>query len=106
MTGNADSSQEYSLLVNKKELHADDVKTYNMMAPSIPIMYHEIELAPYQVKFSWPATEFHLRVLFSLNLDKVTHTRVTYSLVQMFAEIGGLSAFLFSLCSFVIKGGL
>jgi hypothetical protein len=47
MTGNADSSQEYSLLVNKKELHADDVKTYNMMAPSIPIMYHEIELAPY-----------------------------------------------------------
>ena len=62
MTGNADSSQEYSLLVNKKELHADDVKTYNMMAPSIPIMYHEIELAPYQVKFSWPATEFHLRI--------------------------------------------
>jgi hypothetical protein len=81
MTGNPDMAQEYSLLINKKELHADDVKTYNMMASSLPIIYHEIELAPNQLKFSWPATEFHIRVLFSLCLDKVTSTRVTYSLV-------------------------
>ena len=103
MTGNADTSQEFSLLINKKELHADDVKTYNMMAPSLPIIFHEIEPAPYQLKFSWPATEFHMRIMLSLSLDKVTHTRVTYSLVQMLADIGGLSAFLFFLCSFVIK---
>jgi hypothetical protein len=76
------------------------------MASSLPIIYHEIELAPNQLKFSWPATEFHIRVLFSLCLDKVTNTRVTYSLVQMLADIGGLSAFLFLLCSFVIKGCL
>jgi len=47
MTGNPDTAQEYSLLINKKELHVDDVKTYNMMGSSILIIYHEIELAPY-----------------------------------------------------------
>jgi hypothetical protein len=94
------------LLLNKKELHADDVKTYNMIAPSIPIIYHEVEPAPHQLKFSWPASEFHIRIMLSLSLDKVTHTRVTYSLVQMIADIGGLLSFLFTLCSFVIKGCL
>jgi len=106
MTGNPDTSQEFSLLLRKKELHIDDATTYNMIAPSLPIMYHEIEIAPYQLKFSWPASDFHIRILFSLCLDKVTNTRTTYSLVQLLADIGGLSAFLFFLCSFVIKGCL
>ena len=91
-------------MLNKKELIVDDLKTYSMMESSTLIKYHEIELSPYQLKFSWPATEFHMRVLFSLCLDKVTHKRFTYSLIQMLADIGGLLAFLFSLCSLVIKG--
>ena len=76
---------------------------YNMMAAPTIIPYYSITLSPAQYSFSWPKTEAHMRLMFTLNLDHITHTRNTYTFPQLVADTGGFLICLGVCCSFLIR---
>lgn len=76
---------------------------YNMMAAPTIIPFFSVTLSPAQYSFSWPKTEAHMRLMFTLNLDHITYTRNTYTFPQLVADTGGFLICLGVLCSFLIR---
>ena len=103
LSGNIDKIQEVLFLVNKQDLLLDN-SLYNMMAGTTLKTFYSISVSPAQYSFTWPKTEVHMRLMFTLNLDHTTNTRNTYTFVQLISDTGGFIICLSLGCSFVIKG--
>lgn len=80
LSGNIDKIQEVSFQINKNDLVIDK-SMYNMLADSTMRTFYSVTISPMQVSFTWPKTDVHMRIMFTLCLDHVTNTRNTYNLV-------------------------